>query len=193
MHSEQSRFQGDHCTARGVIAETDRLILRVPRVGDLTGLHRVHSDPRVTRYITGRVGTAEDVRRFIERTQALHAELGMALWLVERKSDRRVIGDCGLKPIRWSKERSGAGAGDPPIELGYHFAHEAWGRGYATEAARAALGVAESTGACATEDVIAVTDVRNDASGRVLEKVGFRAAGETRDYYDETTKLFVRK
>jgi len=76
-----------------------------------------------------------------------------------------VIGTVGFKPE------------DDGLELGYWIARAHWGQGYATEAGRAALEVAQALG---HKRVLAGHFVDNPASGRVLRKLGFRETGEVR-------------
>ena len=78
----------------------------------------------------------------------------------------------------------------PEIEIGYWLARDAWGRGYATEASRAVLAWAMSAEGPALERVVGVTLPENNASKRVLEKIGMRLVGDTDAYYDSVTTLF---
>jgi RimJ/RimL family protein N-acetyltransferase len=96
-----------------------------------------------------------------------------------------VIGDCGLIPIPFSGQ---GGKRGPDIELGYRLGAAHWGRGYATEAARAVLkfGI-EDLG---LDRIVAVTHPENHASKRVLVKTGFSDRGLTDRYYDHMTHLF---
>lgn len=77
----------------------------------------------------------------------------------------RLVGSIGLH----AGERP-----DEPVELGYWIARGCWGRGYATEAGRAALSIARTLG---HRTVGACQFLDNPASARVLEKLGFRPAG----------------
>jgi RimJ/RimL family protein N-acetyltransferase len=76
----------------------------------------------------------------------------------------RLIGSCGI------------GKADGQVELGYWIARSHWGLGYASEAARAVLGIARALG---HRRLIAGHFTDNPASGRVLRKIGFRATGKT--------------
>lgn len=81
----------------------------------------------------------------------------------------RLVGGCGL-----TRDASGT------IELGYWIARPYWNRGYATEAGEAVLGMAKALGIRKLE---AGHFIDNPASGRVLQKLGFRATGRTRERY----------
>jgi ribosomal-protein-alanine N-acetyltransferase len=89
-----------------------------------------------------------------------------------------LIGDCGLQPL----EHRG-----PEVELGYDFHPRVWGRGIATEAARAVM--RQAFGALGIERVVAVVKPDNLASKRVLEKAGLRASGR-REAYGEPMVLY---
>lgn len=74
----------------------------------------------------------------------------------------------------------GLGEIDGEVELGYWFARDHWGRGFATEAARAVLSIARTLG---HRKLVAGHFVDNPASGRVLQKVGFRQTGRVRQRF----------
>lgn len=74
----------------------------------------------------------------------------------------------------------GLGRDGDEVELGYWFAREHWGRGYATEAARAVLRLARTLG---HRRIVAKHFIDNPASGRVLAKLGFRSTGKVRPSY----------
>lgn len=88
-------------------------------------------------------------------------------FLVIESASGRVVGSCGL----------GENDGEP--EIGYWFAREAWGRGYATEAARGVLEIAKLLG---FRRLTAGHMADNPTSGRVLRKLGFRPTGMARRF-----------
>lgn len=88
-------------------------------------------------------------------------------FLVVESESGRVVGSCGL----------GTNKGEP--EIGYWFARDAWGRGYATEAA---LGVLEIARLLGVRRLTAGHMADNPASGRVLRKLGFRPTGTARRF-----------
>ncbi len=156
------------------IAQTPRLTLRVPTLDDIGPLSVHWSDPETVKHIdaTGTPWTREQVTERIERAIRFCAEHGMTFWTVVENETQTVIGQGGLVPI---------GFNGPEIELGYRLGRAHWGRGYATEIARASA-------ACGFERfrherLVAVTSPRNAASRRVLEKTGFVETGETHLYY----------
>jgi RimJ/RimL family protein N-acetyltransferase len=153
--------------------ETDRLILRTfePRDGD--AWHALFSDPQVRRYLPpSPPPPRERFDEVLERRVAFEREHGFALWAVESKETGALVGQSGCTPV---------GGSGPEIELAYHFAPATWNRGYATEAAVAAL--AHALGPVGLDRVIAIVFPENGASCRVVEKAGMRFEG-TGTYFD---------
>lgn len=113
--------------------ETDRLILRGWREQDRAPFAAMSADPEVMRHLGGPVDReASDAA--IDRLDAVEAAQGHTFWAIERKSDAAMIGFCGL--------RRGGHEGTPvpdELEIGWRLAREAWGRGFAREAAQACL------------------------------------------------------
>lgn len=145
--------------------ETDRLLRRRLEPGDMgTYYRRVYADPDVMRTLPG--GAPIDRAAFDARVPAFmvaHWERhGFGPWAAVHKPDGQLIGHCGLK--YWPDS--------PDVEVFYAFARPYWGRGLATEAARASvrhgfehLGLAR---------IIGVAMTGNAASRRVLERAGLR-------------------
>ena len=159
---------------------SDRLVLRVPEVSDAEALMRVFGDPEAMRFIgDGSVRTIDRVRESIDRKREVYRELGVSMFTVERRDTGAIIGDCGLIPIAFA---------GPEFELGYRFAPEAWGKGYATEAARAAL--THAWGVLDVDTVVGVTHPENTTSGRVLAKLGFVDRGLTPRWYSMTLRWY---
>ena len=144
---------------------TERLLIRPFEPADLDELHAVFSDPEVMRHSGGvysRERTAEALRTNIE----MHAEEGIAFWAVVERSTGRLLGDTGLGRL-----------GDE-IEIGWTLRRDAWGKGYATEAGRAAL--RHGLGALGLDYVIATIEPGNHASVNVARKLGMRPDGHMR-------------
>jgi [ribosomal protein S5]-alanine N-acetyltransferase len=117
------------------------------------------------------------LRPFAGADAAAH---GFSFWAVVERESGTLIGDAVLYLFE--------GRG-PEVELGYTLGHEWWGRGYASEAASAWLAAAfERFG---LDEIIAVADLRNPASFRVLEKIGMRRVGRRMAYGHE--HLLYRK
>ncbi len=143
---------------------TDRLLLRPHRPDDLDDLLAFHSDPDVVRFVPwpvrDRAATAETLA--VKLDQAELREPGQWLVLaVEQRDTGRVIGEVLLK---WASERQG--------ELGFAFARDVHGQGYAVEAATAVLDLAFD--GLGFHRVSAVVVEGNDASTRLLGRLGFR-------------------
>jgi ribosomal-protein-alanine N-acetyltransferase len=147
--------------------------MRTPRLGfstwspdDLELAMALWGDARVTRLIGGPFS-----RRWVEERLALEianqARLGIQYWPVFRLADDEHLGCAGLRPVPDSED---------VLELGFHLRPEHWGRGFATEASRAAI--AYGFGTAGARTLVAGHHPENEASRRVLERLGFR---HTRD------------
>ena len=163
-------------TLPGAILETPRLVLREFTHGDDGFLLRLLNEPSWLRFIGDRgVRTLEDARRYLDdgprRSQAKN---GFALWCVDLKG-AGPIGMCGLvlRDVL------------PGPDVGFAFLPEAWGKGYAVESAAAVLDHARDV--LGMVRVLAITNPDNEASIRVLERIGMgcdgtiRLPGETLD------------
>ena len=152
--------------------KTERLELRPFTLGDAPTIHPVYSDPEVMEHVGN--GPVEDLgaTEAMLREYIAHQDAnGFSFWAVIERDSGAVIGDAGLFLL------DGRG---PEVELGYTLARESWGRGYATEAARALL--AAGFDDFGLDEVVAVADPANTASTRVLEKIGMRRVGMRQAY-----------
>lgn len=143
--------------------QTGRLILDTWHSSDWLEFRPMAIDPEVMRYITGGVPwTEEQIRNFVNRQMSLYAERGFCRWKLVEASTGEMIGFCG--PGVWRD------APDP--EIGWWLARDYWGRGLATEAARAAL--ADAFDRAGLKRIISVAHPENAASIRVMQKLGLR-------------------
>ena len=146
---------------------TERLELRRCAAADLEPLLAVFGDAAVMRYVGAerRPLGRDQVSALLARADADWAEHGFGLLAIMERETGRLVGEAGLQYLE---------AG-PDIEIGYTLARAAWGRGYATEAARAILrwGFA----GLRLHRIVAVVDQANAASLVVLEKLGMRRRG----------------
>lgn len=140
-------------------------------MGDLDDLFLIFGDSEVMRYFTGGktrtlAKTETGLRRTIEGWQAR----GFGFWAVTIKEENTVIGYCGYMLLD----------GTPEIELAYGIARAHWGKGFATEAARAGLryGIEEMK----LDRIVAVVNPQNVSSQRVLEKLGMRHTRNAHHY-----------
>ncbi|HSE28745.1 MAG TPA: GNAT family N-acetyltransferase [Gemmatimonadales bacterium] len=143
---------------------TPRLTLRELTPADAPFIRVLLNDPDFIRFIADRgVRTDDDAVRYIEQgPRAMYARHGMGLMLVALREEGVPVGICGL--LRRD------GLDDP--DLGFAFLPEHRGKGYAAEAAAATL--AWGRDELGLGRVLAITSLDNDASGRLLEKLGFR-------------------
>jgi RimJ/RimL family protein N-acetyltransferase len=162
------------------LLDTERLTLREFHAGDAEKLYRLDSDPRVMRYIgVGSVGTRASVAGALARaTKYYRVYPGLGVWPAEERASGAFIGWFCLKYVPKTVE----------VEVGYRLLPEAWGRGYATEGARALVrhGFAD----LGLHRIIGLTHPDNVASQRVLQKAGLRAAG-LGHYYGRDLRLFA--
>ena len=145
--------------------ETERLRLRLWRDDDLEQLERLNSDPRFTRFLNvdGAVYPPGWSADKLARMRRHWEEQGWGTWAVEERDTRRFVGSAGLQFHRlWPDD----------VELGWGVDPDLWGRGYATEAARAALG--HACHALGFPRVVSILHPENAASIRVAEKLGER-------------------
>jgi ribosomal-protein-alanine N-acetyltransferase len=142
--------------------ETDRLRLRPPRLADAGTLFAFLGDPVAMRF-THVQPSLRALRRHIAAYEHQRARIGCAPWTIFEKAGGGIVGWGGLYEDPFDR-----GWG---IEIGYHFAPSAWGRGYATELALLCLRVARDE--LRIERLTAFVHPDNAASRRVLEKAGF--------------------
>jgi RimJ/RimL family protein N-acetyltransferase len=144
--------------------ETERLILRPWREDDAAEFARVTNTPAVMEYLGG-VKEPEAFRGSFERVSASQTKNGFCFWIVERRSDGALLGFCGLKV-----------GNTPPIEgeieIGWRLREDAWGQGYAREAATATLEWAWRNLSCGR--VVAITAAGNRRSWGLMERLGMR-------------------
>jgi len=113
------------------VIQTDRLILRPWREADRAPFLAMSADPEVMVWLGG-VPTLEAANQRFERFAGGFAQRGYSRWAIERQGDGAFLGYCGLAPVHDSLPVRG-------IEAGWGLARQAWGFGYAAEAARASI------------------------------------------------------
>jgi len=153
---------------------TERLRVRRFHLDDLPALHAYRNDPAVAHFQGWRARSESELREFIVWLDQADptAPDGMFQFAVAGRTDDRLIGDVYL----------GRMASDPrQAELGYTFAAEHHGHGYATEAVRAVLGYAFD--ALGLHRVVAIVDCANERSVALLERLGLRREGHFLQHY----------
>lgn len=143
--------------------ETDRLFVRPWQIGDRPAFKTMSDDPEVMRYVHGgQPYTEQEIDQFIARAGKNLAEHDVCMGALVEKATGRVVGVAGVQPLGQS--------GD--LEIGWWLAREVWGRGYATEAGEAAMRHVLDT--LKRPRVVAIIDPGNDASVRVVTRLGFQ-------------------
>lgn len=159
-----------------VIAQTPRLRLRTWDDERWDQFVRHTNTPAVMRWLGG-VFSSEQMTAARERLDRYQADAGFTFWAVERRADAALLGFCGLK-------RANAPGAEPlhgEVEAGWRLREEAWGQGYAREAAIAALYLAFDR--FAAPRVIALTAQGNLPSQGLMRRLGMRRLPE-HDYID---------
>jgi len=152
------------------IIETDRLIIREILEEDAQGIYNLDSDERVVKYVGSMVITSmEEAHEIIEFIQKQYSDFGVGRWAIIEKTTGAFIGWCGFKLVE-----NGLNGLREYLDLAYRFRYDAWGKGYATEAALACLDYAAKN--FPQHPIFAVSEVENESSKRVLGKIGFHAA-----------------
>ncbi|MEU6488213.1 GNAT family N-acetyltransferase [Streptomyces sp. NPDC046887] len=144
------------------------LTLRVPTEEDAYAWHQVFDHPEVMEFLGGRSSELSLYYEFTARQRRHDAEHGFCLWTVLDEAGQ-VVGFTGAQP--WPHPWGPAGE----IEIGWRLARTAWGRGYATAAARMTL---ERLRAAGVERVVAMVNTRNERSLAVARRLGMEP-GET--------------
>jgi RimJ/RimL family protein N-acetyltransferase len=165
--------------------ETERLVLRGFRESDLDAHAAMLSDPLVMEHFGGHLFGREDAWRRLVGGVGLWLLQGVGLLAVERKSDGRLIGHAGL--FDYHREMTPSIEGKP--ELGYIFAAEAHGQGFAGEACGALMQWADE--AVEAQEVMAIIAPTNTPSMRLAERLGFRRLPDA-TYRNEPTSLWSR-
>lgn len=148
------------------IAETERLLLRNWDAEDLDEfMHHTNTEP-VMRWLGG-VWSREKHEAGFGRIKSYERDYGHTFWLIERKSDGALLGFCGLKRV------NSDGAPNPgDFEVGWRLREDAWGRGYAKEAAIASLDLAFNR--FGAPHVVALTIAANEPSQGLMKRLGMR-------------------
>ncbi len=162
------RREGGDRLKTGNLIETPRLVLKLQSLHDFDRFYAMSKDPEVMAYIgdgsvfhwTRKVAFA----KFRDQISAT-VVVGLGTRAIYRKRDALYLGWCSVAPSAFLKH----------MELGYRLCRDAWGKGYATEAAEALLAAAY----CRTDvdRIMACVHPGNAASLRVLKKLGFTQCG----------------
>lgn len=142
---------------------TARLLLRQWRDADYAPFAALNDDPRVMEHFPAHLTRAES-DAVADRLRGLIDERGWGLWAVEELASGDFIGFVGLQVPRFEAPFV------PCIEVGWRLAAAYWGKGYATEAARAALAVGFDV--AGADEILSYTALGNVRSRAVMERLG---------------------
>jgi len=149
--------------AAGPELRTERLTLRRWRDADRAPFAQMNADPRVMEFFPAPL-SREESDALITRIEAGFDRHGFGLWALEVRETGQLIGFTGLAPPEFEAHFT------PAVEVGWRLAAPAWGRGYATEAARAAIAFGfERAG---LEEIVSMTSALNERSRAVMERLG---------------------
>lgn len=155
--------------------ETERLVLRPMEEADRAWYNAQSADPVVMRHLGGAQSAEVAARRF-DYMRALHATHGFTFWLLEEKRSGQPIGICGLKTVDAPAAPNPGG-----MEIGWRLSEAWWGKGYAREAATAALDHAFRV--VGADRVVAFTHAGNVASWGLMERLGMMRRADM-DFHD---------
>jgi RimJ/RimL family protein N-acetyltransferase len=151
--------------------ETERLRLRYWESRDREPFARINGDPRVMEFLPASLTRAEN-DTMADRIEAHFRAHGFGLYAVELRQAQEFIGFAGLSVPAFRAHFT------PCVEIGWRLAPEHWGRGLATEAARAVVG--HGLGSLGLDSLVSFTAAANVRSRRVMEKIGM-----THDPHDD--------
>jgi RimJ/RimL family protein N-acetyltransferase len=142
---------------------TERLILRNWKPSDIEPWAALNADPAVMEHFPSTHTRAES-EAMAHMNQSVIDQNGWGLWAVERREDGAFLGFTGLMTLRDTNPLA------PGVEIGWRYARHAWGAGYASEAARAALG--HGFAVLKLPRIVAFTASENLRSQAVMDRVG---------------------
>jgi RimJ/RimL family protein N-acetyltransferase len=156
--------------------ETERLILRDWTEADIEPFLRHTNTPTVMRWLGGVTPEPEASERITRRIIPWQQQRGFTFWVVERKEDGELLGFCGIKIAE-----TASAPVEGMFEIGWRLREDAWGKGYAREAAIASLEFAFGT--LGAERVVALTCIQNEPSWGLMERLGMTRRPEL-DHHD---------
>lgn len=159
---------------RPSLITTERTYLQTPDFLTFEQIRKLDADPEIMRYITnGKPRTAQESKNWLKIKLNEYQTNNFGLMPVFTKSDQSFIGWGGLKRLENSSK----------IEVGYRLDKAYWGKGYATEITQAIIKYAKDK--LAIQQLVAVTDLENKASQKVLLKCGFQYISQAHYYNTE--------
>lgn len=148
-----------------IIIETERLILRTWKKEDAEAYFQINQDPKVIEFLRGSL-TMEQVNDFIPAVNSHGDKHGYTLWAACLKKTGELMGFIGLNYTDWESHFT------PAVEVGWRLGSQYWGKGFATEGAKASLEYGFKQ--CGLKEIISFTVPANIRSIRVMEKIGLK-------------------
>jgi len=143
---------------------TSRLLLRPWRDEDVAGFAEMSADPAVMEYLLPLSDRGLSADTWVARKRAHWEEHGFGQWVVELPGEASFIGVVGLETVSYDAHFT------PAVEVAWRLVRAYWGRGYATEAAKAALDY--GFGEVGLGEIVALTVPANQRSRRVMKRLG---------------------
>lgn len=175
----------DTATLGVPVIETERCRLRAKTLEDFPFYRDLWADPEVTRFIGGGARSEEDTWAKFLRTAGCWKLLGYGYWALEEKSSGELIGQVGFGEFKRTLTPTLKGT----LEIGWVLSPAAYGKGYASEAAQAAVRWGDE--AFPGKVMSCIIDPAHAASIRVAEKCGFRETGRA-DYLGSEVVMMHR-
>jgi RimJ/RimL family protein N-acetyltransferase len=152
-----------------IITQTERLILRTWSKEDIAPFAAMCADNEVMRYFPATL-SFQETENLVNRFQERYEQDGYTYYVVEIKETGEFIGFCGMLMQTYESPFT------PNVDIGWRLKKAAWGKGYATEAARACLVLAKET--LGLKTIISVASQNNTPSINVMQKIGMEKVGE---------------
>jgi RimJ/RimL family protein N-acetyltransferase len=147
------------------IIETERLILRTWQKQDADPYFQINQDPKVIEFLP-RSLTMEQVNDFIPAVNSHQDKHGYTLWAACLKETEELMGFIGLNYTTFESDFT------PAVEVGWRLGSQYWGKGYATEGAKASLEYGFKK--CCLKEIVSFTVPANVRSLRVMQKIGLK-------------------
>jgi RimJ/RimL family protein N-acetyltransferase len=163
--SSKRRMSEHSIPSEPIVIRTARLALRQWRDSDRAPFARINADPRVMEFFPKTLDRQQS-DAMVDRIYGGLAKRGWGLWATELSGTQEFIGFVGLNPTLMDLPFC------PCVEIGWRLAADHWGKGYATEAARAALDI--GFGTLGLDEIVSFTAQSNQRSQAVMQKLGMR-------------------
>ncbi|MBT2621614.1 MULTISPECIES: GNAT family N-acetyltransferase [Chryseobacterium] len=162
---------------------TERLILRKPEKQDFERFFEINKDPQTNLYNPSGPMSLEKAENTFNRMLEHWDQYNFGGWaILEKENPDRVIGFGGLSYKMYDEEEK--------LNLGYRFAPEAWGKGYATEFSKKAIDFGFND--LNEKEIFGMVRPANVVSIKVLEKAGMEQTGQLNDVPDQPESLIYR-